>query len=1166
MTRHLATLRLLLRDFSSDRWLGSVPLFIYLYLYHIIIMGNNQSTSGGNDVGEGGRLNEDTFREIGKPVASFYDHKTNHSIVITRTAFLTYNEKTRQHISTVPSIRNISVVIYHNEYDIIVTGEDDLCIRVYRASTGQLINTLPVSATAPSSTSSATQTQKNEKSSQPQAHREVIKSLLLLDEFQDEDDYDESLLLLSGGNDGTIRLWNVETGELVAVYVVSNNPTGGSSYDDTPIAGVSSLVFDLRSKVIVAGCSDGIIRTFSYRDRMMTGQFEGHGRGAILNVVITNNGLLVSSSLDQTIRLWSLETGTAIAGITHFAQTLSYDAYRDVLFAGSSEMGTVTVIKIEQRASTTAGGQDGKSVFKKINMLDFNRSAVLHHHFNTLADSIIVTTLESNILFVPNVTGIPFDQKDLKAKRLYGNSNHHDRDNNSKFLISNHQQISTSTQSMMMASSPPLSSSSMILSAQSEKQLRIEEELDRELEQLSNSLSQLDSTTIEKGLEDLRFIEIDDNSKEIIDEHDETSKNLIDRMSQLSKLSFDLFDEKDDISRLRRSKFNEELTRLKQLVVELDKEYSTSLHELVVDQAIGQTVLHPEKARDTKELDIARRRQEIVERHRRELEEFDKSTETELQRFDQRLPKLVNRTVHLLLSNSESLRRSKVDLELALNTHISNSFPLIRRDNINSSVAEHQYKYHVGPLVSVHASNVFIGIENGPSAPQLVAIKMLPPGVPIQPPSSHPNLTNIWTARTINNQQSTNVVMEYCSGGDIKQFVEEFDNHTVPLPLVQSIVHQILLCLSHLHDRQLVIRDLSPSHVLIGSDHQVRLTHLGIMRALGGYASEVDEDGNYYIAPEILSRAINTSSDMWSLGVVLIFLLQTQTERETTPLFHGHDDKTLLESMIKVVGRPFSKDIEQMSVQCNMDDQGNELLAHASSLPVPFEDTIVILKKYISRADKTTLDFIIQLLQFCPHNRITAKQALNHSFFIQSNSGSNNINNNNNNSGSGSSYNNDYNEYNNSYSSTPSTPSTPVGSTRSPKLSNDEILPTIDISTNPSITITNEEKEKEKEMEKEIDDDELENILKEYSDNEIVVTIKDDDDDEIEQDQEIQVEEKKVEEVEKIEEKEEEEEEEIVNDNLVVDQEEVEKEEEKTNVEEREKDEIEVSISSLPSS
>jgi serine/threonine protein kinase len=50
--------------------------------------------------------------------------------------------------------------------------------------------------------------------------------------------------------------------------------------------------------------------------------------------------------------------------------------------------------------------------------------------------------------------------------------------------------------------------------------------------------------------------------------------------------------------------------------------------------------------------------------------------------------------------------------------------------------------------------------------------------------------------------------------------------------------------MEYLHSKQLVVRDLRTSAVLVGEDGTVKLSHFGVMRALLGYAeSEPPEDG-----------------------------------------------------------------------------------------------------------------------------------------------------------------------------------------------------------------------------------------------------------------------------------------------------------------------------------
>src|SRR6185503_8926982 len=103
-------------------------------------------------------------------------------------------------------------------------------------------------------------------------------------------------LLASGTVDGTIQLWAVPSGELLASW---RGHTGG----------VWGLAVRPDGQVIVSGGEDRTIRLWSVpadgvREGRLLGSLEGH-TGAVRGVALSGDaGLLASASWDSTVRLW----------------------------------------------------------------------------------------------------------------------------------------------------------------------------------------------------------------------------------------------------------------------------------------------------------------------------------------------------------------------------------------------------------------------------------------------------------------------------------------------------------------------------------------------------------------------------------------------------------------------------------------------------------------------------------------------------------------------------------------------------------------------------------------------------------------------------------------------------------------------------------------------
>jgi len=148
--------------------------------------------------------------------------------------------------------------------------------------------------------------------------------------------------VVSGSRDSTVRIWDVKTGECLAVFeghsqfveTVCIAPDGkrivSGSGDHTlriwdienhrcisilkeHTSSVRSVSISSDGKKFVSGSWDRTIRIWDAVTGKCLGTIEGHTAG-IESVVITANGIhIVSSSNDKTIRIWDAPTGKAIS-------------------------------------------------------------------------------------------------------------------------------------------------------------------------------------------------------------------------------------------------------------------------------------------------------------------------------------------------------------------------------------------------------------------------------------------------------------------------------------------------------------------------------------------------------------------------------------------------------------------------------------------------------------------------------------------------------------------------------------------------------------------------------------------------------------------------------------------------------------------------------------
>jgi WD40 repeat protein len=156
--------------------------------------------------------------------------------------------------------------------------------------------------------------------------------------------------VISGSNDETVRIWDAQTGVVVA----------GPFQHEGNNQWVTSVAFSHDGRQFTSACGDKMVRVWDVQTgAVVAGPFTGHG-GASLS--FSHDGKrVVSGSRDRTIRIWDTQTGAFIAGpfeghsdvVTSVA--LSHDSKR---VASGSEDRTIRIWDAET-GTLVAGPFDG---------------------------------------------------------------------------------------------------------------------------------------------------------------------------------------------------------------------------------------------------------------------------------------------------------------------------------------------------------------------------------------------------------------------------------------------------------------------------------------------------------------------------------------------------------------------------------------------------------------------------------------------------------------------------------------------------------------------------------------------------------------------------------------------------------------------------------------
>lgn len=119
------------------------------------------------------------------------------------------------------------------------------------------------------------------------------------------------------------------------------------------------------------------------------------------------------------------------------------------------------------------------------------------------------------------------------------------------------------------------------------------------------------------------------------------------------------------------------------------------------------------------------------------------------------------------------------------------------------------------------------------------------------------------------------MVMEFCSGGDLKKAIDTQKNSGSPFDedIVIIWFGQLISGLKYMKNKKILHRDLKPNNVFLTSDKKIKIGDFGIAKMLDDtyHMAETRRGCRIYMAPERHRKGekYNHKADVWALGCIL---------------------------------------------------------------------------------------------------------------------------------------------------------------------------------------------------------------------------------------------------------------------------------------------------------
>ncbi len=163
-------------------------------------------------------------------------------------------------------------------------------------------------------------------------------------------------ILVTGGEDGTVKLWHFATGLTSGEFPLLQTLKGHSN-------AVLSVAISPNAETIASGSWDSQVKIWDLKTGALLQTLSGHSQMVTAMAISPDGRILASGSKDSTVKLWDLETGALVRTLKgHSLAILSIAISSDgELIATGSADGTIAIWQLNsgQPVRRLRGHKDG---------------------------------------------------------------------------------------------------------------------------------------------------------------------------------------------------------------------------------------------------------------------------------------------------------------------------------------------------------------------------------------------------------------------------------------------------------------------------------------------------------------------------------------------------------------------------------------------------------------------------------------------------------------------------------------------------------------------------------------------------------------------------------------------------------------------------------------